>query len=276
MKTVLITGASSGIGKETARQFLTAGGYTVYAAARRVERMDDLRVMGARVLPLDVTDEASCAACIKAIEQESGGVDILVNNAGYGAYGPVEAVPLDDAFRQLDVNLCGAVRMIQLVIPHMRAAGGGRIINISSAGGRVTTYMGGWYHAAKYALEAVSDSLRRELLDDHIEVVLIEPGGVRSAWGRIAADHLERTAQGTVYADRASHTAEMLRTAYGQDNTLLTPPSKVARVILRAAEAKRPRTRYLFGFGARGLVAANALLPDRAFDRLINGIFAGK
>ena len=157
----------------------------------------------------------------------------------------------------------------------MRASGRGRIINISSAAGRVTTYMGGWYHAAKYALEAVSDSLRRELWEDHIDVVLIEPGGVRSAWGRIAADHLDHAVEGTIYAGRAAHTSELLRTAYGEDNRLLTSPEKVARKILRAARVKRPRPRYLFGFGAKGLVLGGALLPDRAFDALMRGVFRG-
>lgn len=272
MKTVLITGAGSGIGKAAAKMFL-ADGYNVYAAARRTERMNDLKELGAHIIRLDVCDDLSCRKCFEQICRESGGVDILVNNAGYGEYGPVEVVDLIDAQRQLEVNVYGAVRMAKLVIPYMRENHSGRIINISSAAGRVTTYMGGWYHATKYALEALSDSLRMELHDDGIDVVLIEPGGVRSEWGSIAADNLTRASKGTVYEDRADSVAAAYREMYTPTNQHLTSPEKAARVICRAATARRPKTRYLFGYGAKGLIIAHAVLPNRAFDSLMRRMY---
>ena len=275
MKTVLITGASSGIGKETARLFIK-NGYSVFAAARRIDRMNDLKKEGADIIALDVTDDASCEDAFGLIEKKAGGVDILVNCAGYGEYGPVEAVGLDSAQKQIEVNLFGAVRAVKLTIPYMREKGRGRIINISSAAGRVTTYMGGWYHATKYALEAISDSLRMELGGFGIDVVLIEPGGVRSAWGSITADNLSLSAKGTVYAGEAAAIADIYRVMYGEDNPRLTSPKKAARVIYKAATVKKPRTRYLFGYGAKALVFAKAVLPTRAFDAVMKRMYTSK
>lgn len=275
MKTVLITGASSGIGRAAALRFIREG-YAVYAAARRVGRMEDLRVQGIHTMYLDVTDEESCRTCVDEVLAREGQIDILVNNAGYGAYGPVETVDIAVAQAQLDVNLYGAVRMAQLAAPHMHRRHTGRIINISSAGGRVVTYLGGWYHAAKYALEAVSDAMRMELSGDGIDVVLIEPGGVTSAWGAITADNLSRAGKDSPYQGDCDAVAQIYRKMYAADNRLLTSPDKVAAKICRAAVARRPRARYLFGFGSRTLVFAHAVLPDRAYDRVMKAVFRSK
>lgn len=274
-KVVLITGASSGIGKAAALRFIEHG-HTVYAGARRLELMEDLAAAGVHTLRLDVTDEESCAACVDEIIRNEGGVDILINNAGYGAYGPVEAVPLTKAQAQLDVNLYGVVRMVKLIAPVMREQGHGRIVNISSAAGRVTTFLGGWYHAAKYALEAVSDSLRMELSGYGVDVVLIEPGGIRSAWGAITADHLSASSKGSVYEETADIVADVYRTMYREDNRMMTSVDTAARKIYQAASVRRPRTRYLFGFGARMLVFLHAVLPDRWFDRLMKRMYTSK
>jgi len=160
-KTVLITGASSGIGKETARALLNEG-YTVYAAARRVEQMKDLEKIGATIFPLDVTDEASIIASVNSILEKEDSIDLLINNAGYGSYGAIEDVPIDEARRQFEVNIFGLARLTQLVLPKMRENRYGKIVNISSMGGKIYTPFGGWYHATKHALEGFSDALRLE------------------------------------------------------------------------------------------------------------------
>ena len=172
---ILITGASSGMGKETALR-LIAEGHIVYGAARRVEKMLDLVEAGGHVLLMDVTDQAQVQAGIDRIIAEQGRIDVLVNNAGYGSYGSVEETPIDDARRQFDVNLFGLARLTQLVIPHMRERQSGKIINISSVGGKIYTPLGAWYHATKHALEGWSDCLRLELKPFGIDVVIVEPG----------------------------------------------------------------------------------------------------
>ena len=189
-KVVLITGGSSGIGYESAIIF-AKNGYKVYTAARRLEKMEALKEYGIIPIFLDVTDNEACKSCINEIIEKEEKIDILINNAGYGSYGPIEMVDLEEAKKQLEVNVYGIVRITKLVIPYMRKQKSGRIINISSAAGRVTTYLGGWYHISKYSVEALSDSLRMELKDFGIDVVIIEPGAITSAWGGITADYLE-------------------------------------------------------------------------------------
>ena len=269
-RTALVTGASSGIGQDTARK-LQALGCTVYGAARRTDRLRALAADGIRPLPMDVTDDASMSAGVDRILEETGRIDVLVNNAGYGSFGAVEDVPMDEARRQLEVNVFGLARLTQLVAPHMRAQGSGTIINISSIGGRLTTPLGGWYHATKYAVEALSDALRMELRPFGIDVVVIEPGCIRTAWWAIAADHLEATAEGSAYADQIRAVAGTMRSESNQRR--YSPPEVIARTIGKIVTARRPRTRYAVGFMARPLIAARRILPDRAFDRLIGAAF---
>ena len=199
---VLLTGASSGIGYDVA-PLLVRYGYTVYGAARRVEKIEELASEGVKALSLDVTDEASMEAAVQQIIDAEGRIDVLINNAGYGSYGAIEDVPIDEARRQFEVNLFGLARLTQLVLPHMRARGSGRILNISSMAGRITSPLGAWYHATKYALEAFSDALRMEVEEFGIDVVIIEPGGIKTPWGLIAADHLEESSRNGVYAAQA-------------------------------------------------------------------------
>ena len=269
-RTALVTGASSGIGEDTARK-LQALGYIVYGAARRTDRLQTLVADGIRPLAMDVTDDASMTAGVNRILEETGRIDVLVNNAGYGSYGAIEDVPIDEARRQFEVNVFGLARLTQLVAPHMRAQGSGTIINISSMGGRLTTPLGGWYHATKYAVEALSDALRMELRPFGIDVVVVEPGGIRTEWYAIAADHLEATAEGSVYATQVKAVAGTMRSESYQRR--YSPPAVIARTIGKIVTARHPHTRYAVGFMARPLIAARRILPDRAFDRLIGAAF---
>src|SRR3954447_6448660 len=213
-KVALVTGGSSGIGECTVRELLGAG-FTVYTAARRVERMEALADQGAHVFAMDVTVDASMVAGIERIIAEQGRIDLLVNNAGYGSYGAVEDVPIDEARRQFEVNLFGLARLVQLVTPHMRSQGAGRIINISSIGGKFYEPFGAWYHATKFAVEGFSDSLRLELRPFGIRVVLIEPGPILTEWNEIARDSLlERSGSGA-YAEHARRAHKVL-TAFDQ------------------------------------------------------------
>ena len=263
----LVTGGSSGIGEATARAFL-AKGFTVYAVARRVERMSALGSEGVHVFAMDVTDDASMVAGIARIITEQGRIDVLVNNAGYGSYGAVEDVPIDEARRQFEVNVFGLARLVQLVTPHMRAQRSGRIINISSIGGKFYEPFGAWYHATKFAVEGFSDSLRMELRPFGIQVVLIEPGPIRTEWNEIARDSLlERSGDGAY--------AEWARKAHGvmerfDEPSRASSPEEVADKIVKAALAKRPAARYPVGRGARVITTSRDLLPDRVFDEVVS------
>lgn len=265
-KVALVTGASSGIGEATAKELAKAG-FTVYAAARRVQRMEHLSALGIRPLAMDVTDDPSMEAGVTAIVEATGRIDVLVNNAGYGSYGALEDVPLDEARAQMDVNVFGAARLTQLVLPHMRAQRSGTVVNVTSMGGKITTPLGGWYHATKFALEALSDCLRMEIAPFGIHVVIIEPGGVRTEWADIAADKVREVSAGGAYADQGAAMATSLSSELS--SRISSRPELIGRTIVRAVTAKRPRTRYAVGSGAKPLIALRTLLPDRAFDVVV-------
>ncbi len=265
-RVAFVTGASSGIGAETTKELLTAG-YTVYAGARRVERMQQLAAAGAKVLALDVADDASMVAAVDTILGEAGRIDLLVNNAGYGSYGSLEDVPLDEGRRQFEVNIFGLARLTQLVLPTMRAMRAGRVINVGSIAGKVGEPFGAWYHATKFAVEGLSDSLRMELRPFGIDVIIIEPGAILTEWNRIARDGLLKYSGGTAYRDAArAHVNMLLSTESG---SLPSPPSVVAKTILKAALTKKPRTRYATGGGAKFVLMLHSLLSDRGFDGLL-------
>jgi len=265
-KSALITGASSGIGEATALH-LAELGYTVYAGARRLERMSDLVDRGIRTRTVDVTDDASMTALVEAIIAETGRIDVLVNNAGYGSYGALEDVPIEEARRQFDVNLFGLARLTQLVLPHMRQQHDGYIVNVSSMGGKIWEPLGSWYHASKFAVEGLSDSLRVEVAEFGIKVVIIQPGTIRSEWSGIAADQLEASSASTPYAPQAKIMGAVLRGA--DQMRLASGPALVAEAIGKAVQSAKPRTRYVVGGGARGILLAERILPDRGFDRFI-------
>ncbi|GHV97557.1 oxidoreductase [Lactobacillus nasalidis] len=262
-KVILITGASSGMGYEAAKE-LAGQGNKVYGAARRVEKMASLKEYGVTPLHLDVTDESSCKETVEEIVQREGRLDVLINNAGYGSYGAIEDVDLTEAKRQFDVNLFGMAALTKAALPYMRAQHSGTIINISSMGGRIVSFMGGWYHATKYAVEAFSDALRMETKQFGINVVLIEPGGIKTNWGHIAADHLAESAKGGAYEETANRVSAGMHKQYS--GNMMSDPKVVTRAISRAVNARRPRPRYLIGFGAKPLVFAHTVLPTRMFD----------
>ncbi|WP_323636108.1 oxidoreductase [Pectobacterium polaris] len=265
-KVSLVTGASSGIGQATALR-LKALGHTVYAAARRVDRMKNLADAGIHTLAMDVTDDASMQAGINDILEKSGRIDVLINNAGYGSYGALEEVSPDEAREQFNVNIFGAVRLIQLILPHMRAQGSGTIVNISSMGGKMYTPLGGWYHGTKFALEAISDCLRLEVKPFGIDVVIVEPGGIKTEWGSIAANKLRDVSGTGPYAPQAVAMSESM---IGEANSKrLSPPEIIADTIARAVSARRPKTRYAVGFSAKPMIFLRGLLSDRSFDWLI-------
>lgn len=265
-KVVLVTGASSGIGFDAA-QALAARGHKVYAAARRVEKMEPLKAKGIEVLRMDVTDEASMAEGVESILKNEGRIDVLVNNAGYGFFGAIETVPMEEARRQLEVNVFGLARLCQLVLPTMRKQGGGRIVNTSSIAGRSVFYFGGWYHVSKYSVEALSDAMRMELKPFGIDVVMIEPGAIKTDWGIIAARHLAESTKDTAYEPTAAPWAKTMDWAYRSN--LISGPSVITRAILRAVDSRRPRARYRKGRLSGTVIFLHWLLPARWWDALM-------
>lgn len=267
---VLITGASAGMGKATA-ELLLEKGYIVYGAARRVDKMKDLEVKGAKILAMDVTDEQSMIDGVNRIIQEQGRIDVLFNNAGYGSYGAVEDVPLDEAKRQFEVNLFGLSRLTQLVLPHMRKQRSGKIINNSSMGGKVYTPLGAWYHATKHALEGYSDCLRFEVAQFGIDVVIIEPGSIESEWNDITLENVQKTSGYTAYAKMTKAFVDMSKRAPKS-----TSPKVIAEIVLRAIESKKPKTRYVAGQFAKPLIALRKLVSDRMYDGILYRMFKMK
>ncbi len=267
--TILITGCSTGIGRATAER-LAAGGHTVYATARKLEAVADLEGKGCRTLALDVTDEASMEAAVARIDEESGGVDALVNNAGYSQSGAVETLAMDALRRQFETNVFGLVRLTQLVLPGMRERGFGRIVNISSMGANFTFPGGGAYHATKYALEAISDALRYEVEGFGIDVVVVQPGAIRTEFDKAAIASLENHEDSDdVYAEFNRKVGQATQEAYekGPLKLLGGEADDVAKVIEKAITSKRPRTRYHVTPSATLLIGQSHLMPDRIWDR---------
>ncbi len=243
-KVILITGASSGIGEETAKLLLT-NGYIVYGAARRLERMESIKQLGVHLLKIDVTNDASMIAGIDKIIEKEGRIDILINNAGYGSYGALEDVAISEAKYQFEVNVFGLARLCQLVIPYMRKQKTGKIINISSIGGEAGEPHGAWYHATKYAVEGLSDSIRMELKQFDIDVVVIQPGAIKTEWNTIARENLIKVSGNTVYGELVHKHAMFLKSV--DDGNMASPPIVIAKGILKVIQIKNPKTRYAIG-----------------------------
>lgn len=260
---ILITGASSGIGKVSALQLLKEG-HIVYGAARRMEHMQELVQAGGHALKLDVSDEAQIVAGVAQIIAEQGRIDVLFNNAGYGLYGAVEDISIEDAKRQFEVNIFGLARITKEVLPHMRAQKSGKIINTSSMGGKMYTPLGAWYHATKHALEGWSDCLRLELKPFNIDVVIIEPGSIATEFGDVLTTPLLQNSGEGPYAKLAQIMAKAV-----QEQGAGSPPSVIARVVSQAVAAKRPKTRYRAGKLAKLLVWIRVYLGDRIFDQVV-------
>jgi NAD(P)-dependent dehydrogenase (short-subunit alcohol dehydrogenase family) len=272
-KAVLITGCSTGIGRATA-EHLAARGWTVYATARRLDSIEDLRQKGCKTLALDVTDEASMRAAVEQVEAAEGAIGALVNNAGYSQSGALESVPMDQLRKQFETNVFGLLRMCQLVLPGMREQRHGRIVNLSSMGGRLTFPGGGAYHATKYAVEALSDVLRFEVAGFGIHVVVIEPGLIRTQFGEAAVESMSGIEGDGPYAKFNAAVAATTAGAYsGPFARLGAGPEAVARTIEKALTRRRPKARYPVTASARIMLAQHAILPDRAWDAMVGTTF---
>jgi NAD(P)-dependent dehydrogenase (short-subunit alcohol dehydrogenase family) len=270
---VLITGTSSGIGRATAERLLRRSDLTVYATARRTEALRDLAAAGARTLGLDVTDEESMRAAVTQVEAEHGAVGALVNNAGYGEYGTVEETDMDAVRRQFETNVFGLARMIQLVLPGMRAAGAGRVVNVGSMGGRLVFPAGGYYHASKYAVEALSDALRFEVAPFGVRVSLIEPGLIRTGFENTAAGTLAgSTVESGPYARLTASVHQSMAASYAS-SAVSTTPDVVARTIEHAITSAHPRARYVVTPAAKALVHTRRLFGGRVFDAYLRRSF---
>ena len=265
-KVILITGASSGIGFDSAQE-LARQGHKVYAAARRTELMEPLKHNGVVTMRMDVTNSQSMADGVKAVLDAEGRIDVLVNNAGYGYFGAVENVTMEEARRQVEVNVFGLAELCKLVLPVMRKQGSGRIINTSSIAGKTVLPFGAWYHVSKYSVEALSDALRMEMKPFGVDVVLIEPGGIKTDWGIIAAKHLAESSKGTAYEEDALREAKLIHKGYS--GNYLSAPKVVTRAISRAVNSQRPRARYRIGSGAFIMVFLHTVLPTRWWDGMM-------
>ena len=274
-KAVLITGCSSGIGRATAER-LVGKGYPVYATARRTETLADLAALGCTPLALDVRDDDSMRAAVERVEADHGAVGALVNNAGYGEYGAVEAVPIDRARAQLETNVIGPMRLAQLALPAMRAQQHGRIVNLGSMGGRLTFPGGGWYHATKHALEALSDAMRFEVAPFGIQVVLVQPGLIRTGFDETAVGALRDPgeADGPYGSLHAVVDAQMHEAYNGSMARLGGGPDDVAKVVAKAIAARRPKPRYKVTASARVLMATRRWTTDRLWDAILRRQFA--
>jgi NAD(P)-dependent dehydrogenase (short-subunit alcohol dehydrogenase family) len=278
-RAVLITGCSTGIGHATAAH-LAANGWTVYATARRPETLADLEAKGCKTLALDVTDEASRSAAVAAVEAAEGAVGVLVNNAGYSQSGAVESVPDERVRAQFDTNVFGLLAMCRAVLPKMREQGWGKIVNVSSMGGRFTFPGGGIYHASKHAVEALSDALRFEVKGFGVDVVIIEPGLIRTNFGETVTREIDA---GTRKNDIPAHPYAEFNRAVAESTTgvyesgplskLGGPPEAVAEVIEKAITARRPRPRYTVTPSAKLLIATRAVIRDRGWDAMMRGQF---
>ena len=266
-KVCLVTGASSGIGHAAALELLRAG-YTVYGVARRVEKMGGIRAAGGHVLAMDITDESDIERVVRTMIDEQGRIDVLVNSAGVGVHGAIEDIPLERARSLFEVNLFGTARLIQLVLPGMRQQRSGLIINISSIGGEIALPLGSWYYASKHAFEAFSDTLRQEVKPFGINVVIIQPGIIKTEFEKETPQELRAISGRGAYGRVAEAMAKKAETSLGEGSKA-SDPLVVAQAICHTIETPSPRPRYAVGYVAGTLLFLNRLLPTRLFDRMV-------
>ncbi|MDC8004319.1 oxidoreductase [Aureisphaera galaxeae] len=265
-KVILVTGASSGIGKATALQLIEEG-HTVYGLARRVENMQDLIAAGGKAMSMDVTVHNQVKAVISEILKKEQRIDVLVNNAGFAVYGAIEDVSYDDAKRQFEVNMFGLAEVTKAVLPTMRSQQSGKIINISSVGGKIYSPLGAWYHATKHALEGWSDCLRIEVKQFGIDVVIVEPGAIKTEFGEVMAENFARS-EHSVYAPLAHNMMNAVKSTY-ETKGQSSPPTVIADVISKAVKSPKPKTRYSAGKMAAQTLFFRKWFSDRFFDKTI-------
>ena len=264
-KVIIVTGASSGIGKATALQLIQEG-HTVYGLARRVENMQDLIVAGGNAMSMDVTNHDQVHAVIMNIINKERRIDVLVNNAGFAIWGAVEDTSYEDAKRQFEVNIFGLAEVTKEVLPIMRKQKNGRIINVSSIGGKIYSPLGAWYHATKHALEGWSDCLRLEVKNFGIDVVIVEPGAIRTEFGDVLNDNFAKSAN-SEYAEMTKVISKVMEAA--NEPSQSSPPSVIAEVISKAIKSNKPKTRYSAGKMAAQTLFFRQWFSDRMFDKTI-------
>ena len=272
---VLITGCSTGVGHAAAMVFRAAG-FETFATARNPAALEELRAIGCRTLTLDVTDEAARAAAVKTVESQFGAVGILVNNAGYGQYGPIEEISLDNMRRQFETTVFGGMRLSQLILPAMRRAGKGRIVNVSSVAGRVSVTGGGAYHATKFAIEAIADALRTEIQPFGIDVVNVLPGPIATHFEATLLQTIPDTGSDSPYKPFKKNLARWMHAFLRPGGFGVMTAEDVARVVFRAGTALRPHTRYNVGFIAKFGPLGRALTPDRLVDIVTRNVISNK
>ena len=270
-KVALITGASAGMGKETAK-LLAQKGYIVYGVARRKEKMKELETLGVHTLDMDITNDQSMVQVVEKIIATEKRIDVLINAAGFGSHGAIEDVPISDARYQLEVNLFGLARLTQLILPYMRKNNFGKIVNITSIGGKFAGPFGGWYHASKFALEGLSDSLRNEVKPFGIDVIVIEPGAIKTEWGNIAMDNLRKVSgnENSAYKKGALGFAKSVEKLESKSSD----PKVIVDLICKAIEAKNPKARYAGGFMAKPTLFMRKILSDKLLDKVIKSQFS--
>lgn len=265
-KVILITGASSGMGKETAKVLIGLG-HVVYPVARRIENMNDLKEIGGFPIQMDVTNEEEIKQVVNSIIQKEGKIDVLWNNAGYGLYGAVEDVSIDDARRQMEVNVFGMAAVTQQVVPYMRQANAGTIINTSSMGGKMYFPMGSWYHASKHAVEGLSDCLRLELKQFNIKVVVLEPGFIATEFGSVLIDNFSKISKNSVYKNLMDKIIEGTKKASEGNGS--SKADVIADTIVKIINTNNPNTRYRVGKFAKPMVWMRIYLGDKLFDKIV-------
>jgi NAD(P)-dependent dehydrogenase (short-subunit alcohol dehydrogenase family) len=274
-RAILITGCSSGIGAATAAR-LVGNGWNVYATARRPETLADLAAQGCKTLACDVDDEASCQAAVDAVVEAEGAVGVLINNAGFSQSGAVESIPDERVRAQFQTNVFGMLSMCRAALPSMRAQGWGKVVNISSMGGEFVFPGGGVYHATKYAIEALSDAMRFEVAGFGVDVIVIQPGIIKSDFSsRTVAEIDAVAADAGPYTAFNAGVARASKEVYekGFLSKLGGPPDDVAEVVEKALSASRPKTRYKVTPSARALMTLHSVVGDRGWDRVCRGSF---
>ena len=265
-KVILITGASSGIGKDTAISLIKHG-HVVYGAARRLEMMQDIIQAGGHAIKMDILKEKNIDDVVNQIINEQNRIDVLINNAGYGLWGAVETISIDEAKRQFDVNIFGLAYLTKKIIPFMREQKSGKIINMSSMGGKVYTPFGAWYHATKYALEGWSDCLRIELKSFGIDVILIEPGVIKTEFQDVMMDSTVERSIGTPYEKKLKALEKATQEMYARG--IGSPPSTITKLIIKAINSHNPKRRYVGGLFAKPMLFIKKWFGDKMYEKAI-------
>ena len=265
-KVILITGASSGIGKDTALSLIKEG-YVVYGVARRLEMMQDIIQAGGYAFKMDILKERNIDDVVNQILKEQNRIDILINNAGYGLWGAVETISIDEAKRQFDVNIFGLAYLTKKIIPIMRKQKSGKIINMSSMGGKVYTPFGAWYHATKYALEGWSDCLRIELKSFGVDVILIEPGVIKTEFQDVMMDSTVERSIGTPYEKKLKALEKATQEMYARG--IGSPASTITKLIIKAINSHNPKRRYVGGLFAKPMLFIKKWFGDKMYEKAI-------